>query len=83
MLYDKLMKLIGIAVILQGSLDLFTAKFATLVGIETVYQLGKEGGRRIGVQIAIGARAIDLFKANLQPVMLAQKLDLLFLDIFS
>ncbi|MNC41735.1 hypothetical protein D3C75_905120 [compost metagenome] len=71
---DKLVKLLCITAILQRCLYLFTAEFTALVSVETVYQFGKEGRRCIRVQITVRARAraIDLFKTDLQPVMLTQ-----------
>ena len=55
MLDDKLVQLFSIAAILQGSLNLFTAKLATLVGIEAVDQVGEKSRWRLGIQIAVGA----------------------------
>ncbi|MFM5231654.1 hypothetical protein ACET9H_20750 [Aeromonas media] len=77
------MKLLCIAAILQGSLYLFTTKLAIVIGIKAFYQIRKECRRCIGIQIAIGSRAIGLYKTYLEPVMLTQQLDLLFLDIFT
>ncbi|MNT89879.1 hypothetical protein D3C72_2306860 [compost metagenome] len=72
-----------ITAVLQCSQDLFAAELIIAIGIEALDQVGEEGRRHIGIQIAIGSRAIDLFKTDLQPVMLTQQLDLRFLDILS